>query len=153
MSVSIVATGLYTSADTVQILVTVGVLLVLAVVGGIVIFALRRRALGRHESAEPEAGGMLDELRRMRDAGALSDEQFEEARLKMAARATGMPIDELRRKSVERAGGRIADPGLDLMGRPLPTGPKGNAASGEGSARTETDADSDPASGPEGGSD
>lgn len=104
------------------------VLFVAAMAGGAVLFYLRHRLLS---SGDPAAGsrGLLEELRAMRDRGELDNEEFEQARLSMIAKATGKDLRELRNEAIRRAGGRVAEPGFDLTGRPLP-GP--GASPGQG---------------------
>jgi len=59
-----------------------------AVVGAIVI-AVARRMLHRGASSA-DAGFTLHDLRRMRDAGELSDEEFERARAALIGRVRGI---------------------------------------------------------------
>lgn len=60
-------------------------LLGLAVVGGIIIYIVRRLLRGSEDHSE--AGGFtLHDLRRMREAGELSEEEFDRARLAMIDR-------------------------------------------------------------------
>ncbi|MBZ0171575.1 MAG: SHOCT domain-containing protein [Phycisphaerales bacterium] len=102
-----------------EMLPWLAVLLGLALVGGIVVFILRLRLLGSSETGNPSVA-ILDQLRTLRDRGEISDEEYETARLKMVARASGCDYGTLRADAIRKAGGLVAEPGHDLLGRPLP---------------------------------
>lgn len=63
------------------------VLLVLAIVGGLVIMALRRWV--RSPDAAPKEGFTLHELRQLHAAGQLSDEEFQRAKAALIERVKG----------------------------------------------------------------
>jgi hypothetical protein len=90
--------------------------------GAGLIFYVRRRLLADGETGDPTAG-LLDQLRRARERGEMTEEEFEDARLVMIARATGRDLETLRAEAIRKAGGRVAEPGFDLLGRPLPVRP------------------------------
>jgi len=111
--------------DAARVLLWVGALLVLVVVLGMVIVLVRRRTLG--ETGERAEGGMLDELRRMRDRGDLSSEEYDKARASMVARlkgagapARGKPVSGALLDAPRVQGELRSRPGIDLTGAPLP---------------------------------
>ena len=63
------------------------VLIVAAIVAGVVLMLVRRRLL----SPGPDAGGegLMDSLRRARDAGEMTPEEYDAARRAIAARVAG----------------------------------------------------------------
>ncbi len=94
-------------------------LLGLALLGGFIVFLLKKHYLADdHDDAQR---GILEHLRRLRDRGEISEDEYETARLKIVARLTGKDFEQLRDDAIRKAGGRVADPGRDLLGRPLPT--------------------------------
>lgn len=111
-------------------LVWTGVLLVAVLVGAVVVFFVRRQMVGGDPSDGAMAGGgLLDELRQMHRRGEIGDDEFERARAAMLARATGKPVAGA--GAAGRTGGvggpagggaetRVAPPGFDLTGSPLP---------------------------------
>ncbi len=99
-----------------EVALWIGVLLAVVIAGALVIFALRRRIQGE-DSIE---GDDLDlgTLRRMRDTGQMTNEEFEAARAAIVARHggsdTGQSVSPLDPTRVR------ARPGTDLTGDPLP---------------------------------
>ena len=65
------------------LLLWIGVLIVVVVVGGLVLVHVQKRML-RPPSAGPGDAGIMEELRRMRDTGAMTPEEFEATRKAMA---------------------------------------------------------------------
>jgi len=112
-----------------------GALLVVALVSGVLILYLRHRMLGPDDQGQGSRG-FLEELKAMRDRGDLTPDEYEQARITMIARATGKDPQRLRDDAIRKAGGRVAEPGYDLTGRPLPT-----------PAPSESDADRKPEAG------
>lgn len=90
-----------------------------SLVGGVVVFWLYRRYVAEPR-ADATSAGFMSELRAMRDRGEISEEEYDQTRLTMIARATGRDVEELRAEAIRKAGGRVAEPGFDLTGRPLP---------------------------------
>lgn len=78
-----------------RILVPVAGLIVVAVLGGLGVMAVRRRMLAK-DTAAADQGGLLEDLRRLRDTGQISPAEFDAARKSIAARLRG----ELAEKSV-----------------------------------------------------
>lgn len=72
-------------SPTASILLWAGVLIVLAMIGGFVIMLLRRRLLGRDETASDV--GLMDQLRGMVERGEMTREEFDLARRKIVERA------------------------------------------------------------------
>ena len=91
---------------------------VLAVIGTVVIVYLRRKLFADDESAQPT--GMMSELRAMRDRGEISEDEYERTRAVMVAKATGKDPETVRLDAIRKSGGKVAQPGFDLTGQPLP---------------------------------
>ena len=93
----------------------------------IAILAFRTRVLGKDSGGDQ--GGMLDDLRAMRDRGEISPEEFDAAKAAMIsrlapARVSGATPPKPAPASKPRpAGGLVARPGFDLTGEPLPKPP------------------------------
>jgi hypothetical protein len=101
-----------------EMLPWLGALLLAALLGGALLFYLRHRLLGPDL---PDSGkGLMEDLRAMRDRGEISEDEYEHARISMIAKATGRDAQQLRNEAIRKAGGRVAEPGFDLTGRPLP---------------------------------
>ena len=78
---------------------------------------------------EPQSCRGLEEMRRLRDSGQMSREEFDAARAAIIGRVSGRaPASAPTRAPSGDAGVRVARPGFDLTGRPLPgskeNGPK-----------------------------
>lgn len=100
----------------VPLLVALGVLVI---IGGIVISWARRSLLERDRGNDSVVE--LPELRRLRDSGAISREEYEVARDALIGRAPGEPPPPTRaRRRLGADGSLIAAPGFDLTGEPLP---------------------------------
>lgn len=74
---------------TIDVLVAVGLLIVCTVVLGMLVMRARRRLLARHETHDELS--LMESLRRMRDRGDMSIEEFEQARRALIGRATRRP--------------------------------------------------------------
>ena len=125
------------SGDAFDALFWAGVLIVVVVVGGFVLMWLRARLFKADESDHAGDGGMLEDLRRARRSGKLTDEQFERARDRVlrAAKGEAMP-DRPVHHEVTDDGAVRAKPGFDLTGTPLPrpTAPRIDRPSGPDNA-------------------
>lgn len=93
------------------------VLIVLTVLAGVVIVIVRRRLI------EPDAkanspGSLMEDLRRMRDRGEITQEEYDRTRKTIAARAAGREPPPPPPPDPE--GPRQARPGYDLTGDRLP---------------------------------
>jgi len=69
-----------------QVLFNVGLLLLVLLVGAVAVFLLRRKLLGA-ESGVDATTGLMESMRRMRDSGEMTVEEYEAARKSMAHRA------------------------------------------------------------------
>src|SRR5947207_1776517 len=74
--------------DTSSIFVWVAVLIAVIMVGGLLLMWLRRRMF-MGESMD-QAGGLMESLRKMRDTGQMSQEEYDAARKAMAARVANI---------------------------------------------------------------
>lgn len=103
----------------------VGALIVVSLVFGFVVMAMRRRLLGRSdEGVKPAA--LLEDLRAMRDRGEISQDEYDSTRATIAARAAGREPPAKSgptRPPAAPDGSLIARPGYDLTGERLPAPP------------------------------
>ena len=110
--------------SVVPALALLGGLIVVIVLAGLGVLYLRRNVLGHRGSAAAEEG-LFDELRKMRDAGTLSREEYERAKRRMVAKVTGAtparPAKTAHPVPAPPSEGEIrSKPGFDLTGTPLP---------------------------------
>lgn len=105
-----------TAAGMTRILVPVGGLMVLAVVGGMGVMAVRRWLLAK-DTAATDQGGLLDDLRRMRNTGQISAEEFDAAKQAIVSKLKAGLAGK-----AEGAGPR--NPGRGVPGRRPATGPE-----------------------------
>lgn len=125
------------------------ILIVAALVGGLVILAVRKKML-ETPSTDIGSEGLFDALKRMRESGEITREEYDAARkriLEKAMEGTARPEtrsaaqvsilevaarEEAEREARKREGSKrpaphedlIAPPGYDLTGEPLPGEPK-----------------------------
>lgn len=101
---------------------------------GLAMMWYRRRVLSK--GAEGGGRDLMDGLRAMRDRGELTPEEYDAAKRAMVARLAGAsPPEPPRpgstpqpvRKPAAAPGARVATPGFDLTGAPLPKPPGGSA--------------------------
>ncbi|GAB4385607.1 MAG: hypothetical protein Kow0022_12150 [Phycisphaerales bacterium] len=98
------------------VLINLGVLIVIVVAMGFFILLVRKRMLG--SDRELGAGSLLGDLKQMRDAGNISQAEYDYLRKSIAARAAGQ---EPPPRPAEPAAPELrARPGFDLTGEPLP---------------------------------
>lgn len=83
----ILATTQVQQNDLPGMLLAIGLLIGAIVVLSVVLLALRRRMLASER--DQEAIGLFEEIRRLHAAGELTDEEFQQARSRMIARAKG----------------------------------------------------------------
>jgi hypothetical protein len=76
--------------DATSIIVWAGVLIAVIMVGGLLLMWLRRRMF-MADSME-QAGGLMESLRKMRDTGQMSQEEYDAARKAMAARVAKVDL-------------------------------------------------------------
>jgi len=98
-------------------LLWVGVFLVVVIGASLAVLWYRRRVLNPPNS-EVQAG-LMDELRAMRKRGELSEEEFTAAKQAMVSRISGQ-LGTPAPPRKPRPGERVAPPGVDLTGQPLP---------------------------------
>lgn len=130
------------------------VLVVAAILGGFVILAVRKRMLSP-ERTEMDSEGLFDSLRRMRDSGEISTQEYDSARKRIIQRtlearsseaiargATSGPSDARLQPNQLRATNDLrpraegehvtppisAPPGYDLTGDPLPDSRRTNGS-------------------------
>ncbi|MCA9304300.1 MAG: hypothetical protein KC996_09275 [Phycisphaerales bacterium] len=65
-----------------------GALVVVVVVAGIALIAIRRRMFSESASADMQAGGLLEQMRVLRDQGKMSDKEYEDARRSLIERVS-----------------------------------------------------------------
>ncbi|MFZ4573397.1 MAG: SHOCT domain-containing protein [Phycisphaerales bacterium] len=70
-----------------ETLLFIGIMLVLTILGGLGLLWYRRRVLGG--ARDGQQGSLMDEFRRMRDSGEISQEEFEATKRVMVARLSG----------------------------------------------------------------
>ncbi len=63
-----------------SMLVWIVVLIVVAIVGGVLIFSIRRRMLAGDDSVSVGSSGLLDHLHQMHRSGEMDDEEYARAR-------------------------------------------------------------------------
>ncbi len=107
--------------DPVAVIVMVGVLILVVVGAGLLVMAIRRRLLQKHDP-RASASSFLDELRDMHRRGQVSDQEFQAARASLLAKVTGAPVAHppASPRAAPSTGARVAPPGFDLTGAPLP---------------------------------
>lgn len=76
------------SADTMRVVLWVGLLIGALMVLGAVIMVVRTKILVK-ETGSNKSAGPLEDLRRMRETGAISEAEFSAAKAKIAARLRG----------------------------------------------------------------
>lgn len=113
-------------------LVTIGVLIAVVVLAGVVLMVLRAKLNADDEAGDLGAGGMLETMRGMRDRGEISEEEYRTAQAALVAKASGERGENsgadqggsqapARARTRPPAAGELrAEPGYDLTGEPLP---------------------------------
>ena len=74
--------------DILPVVLWLGILIVITVVGGLIVLAIRKRILSKSSDAADEAS-LMDSLRAMRDRGEMTPEEFEATRRAMIERVRG----------------------------------------------------------------
>src|SRR5262245_61997531 len=109
-------TALAATQPVVLVAVFIGGLILVVVVAGLILLKLRGPMLSK-DAGGANQEGLFQGLRRMRDTGEISVEEYDSARKRMAARAAGKPLPPA---TPPRDAARLAKPGFDLTGAPLP---------------------------------
>ena len=78
--------GQMSSAEVVRVLVIIGVVMLLVIFAGAGLMVLHRRMLSNDE---PQPESLMQNLRQMRDSGAMTTEEYDLARKRLAARLAG----------------------------------------------------------------
>jgi len=71
-----------------------GILVVVVVIAGIVLLVIRRRMFSDTGSAEMRAGGLMEQMRVLRDQGKLTDKEYQDARRSLIEKASLNKPDE-----------------------------------------------------------
>lgn len=121
-------------ANSYGIVVAVLAIVVVTMVFAVVLLTIRKRTVAGGKKSQVESG-MMDELRRLRDTGQMSPEEYERIRAAYRAKASeafkgGPPRTTPSRSAsskparprpaADKAEERVAPPGFDLTGAPLP---------------------------------
>ena len=104
-----------------EYLATIGALIAVVLVAALILMRYRGRLLARDADTALHEG-LFENLRRMRDQGRLTQEEYDAARRKMAAKAAGKAPPPASGAPIKPAapGEARARPGYDLTGAPLP---------------------------------
>ncbi len=120
--------------DLGPILLWIGAICVVALIGGVVLMAVRSRILEKEGTASEQQGRLLDDLRDALSRGDLTQAEYDAAKATMAARMAGKPPPPRPAPPPGGVrtpdGGFVARPGVDLTGEPLPKGPGRPPAAG-----------------------
>ncbi len=101
------------------VLISIGALIVVVVVLGFVLLAMRKRMFGGSEDGEV-AGSMFEDLRRLREKGEISEVEYDYVRKCIAARVAGRELPPRPEGLAPEAEELRARPGFDLTGAPIP---------------------------------
>lgn len=103
-------------------MVWVGLMMALVIVATGILMAYRRRVLSNDDESA-NSSRLLVELRAMRNRGEISIEEFDIARASVVTQLSGaehpkkQPVSA---KQVPKQDTKVAEPGFDLTGEPLP---------------------------------
>lgn len=143
----------WTEGDSLRLAGVIGGFIIAVLLLGIIILAVRRRMFTRDNELQGSRS-LMEQLRVMRDRGQMSDEEYEATRRSLASKVAAnvlrdAPVaPEVRGTRIPRgmdgtngvASARVARPGFDLTGEPLPGGvppvpPKGPEGPASGGRR------------------
>ena len=110
-----------------KVLALLGFVLFLALVGIALIVYIQKRILSDRDD-KYQGGTLFSDLRAMRDRGEISDDEYDRTRAVIIAKTTGRDAEQVRLEAIRKQGGRVAEPGYDLTGRPLPGTPASELA-------------------------
>jgi hypothetical protein len=113
----VIAAGTGKDRDLGPFLMTLAVLIVVVVVAGLVLIALRKRMLAGDEEG---VGSIFEDLRQMRAEGTISEAEYEYLRRCMAARAAGREPPPRPAELADDGDLLVAPPGYDLTGARIP---------------------------------
>jgi flagellar biosynthesis/type III secretory pathway M-ring protein FliF/YscJ len=80
-----------------------GILVIIVVAAGIVLLVIRRRMFSDSASADMQAGGIMEQMRLLRDQGKLTEQEYQDARRSLIEKVSE-PKEENTQASQERAG-------------------------------------------------
>ncbi len=109
------------SGDVSQIFYGLAAALVLLIVGAIGVLVVRRYLSTEAPTSAVGAGSLLGEMRRLRDSGQLSKEEFDRVKAKLVADAQKELIDVPKPVDPNRRGGK--QPGLIVQDKGPPPDP------------------------------
>lgn len=115
------------ASDPLRLVYVIGILILLVLALGLIALHLRKRMLA-DDPADASSGSLLEQMRAMLKRGDITQDEFDSMRRRMVDRmsttslstdvaAARPPISVARRAS---PGERVAPPGFDLTGQPLP---------------------------------
>jgi hypothetical protein len=125
----------WTLQDSINLVILIALIIVGLLILGVVLITARRRLLSKDvQTVMGSAGSLLDELRRMRNRGQITAEEYDAARLAATSRVAGgkpgppgterqAPTGAKVAPRSPAAGEVVAPPGFDLTGAPLPKRP------------------------------
>lgn len=130
----------WTPAQSLRLAILIGVFIVAVLALGIILLVVRRKML-QAENEFAGARSLMDELRDMRDRGDLTEAEYEAARKTLAAKVASrvktdiaaqppasygvkLPRSAMPKKMEPPPAARMAPPGYDLTGEPLPRPPE-----------------------------
>lgn len=105
--------------ELMPVFISIGALIVVVVVLGIVLVAMRKRLFGSGEDGEM-GGSIFEDLRRLHAAGEISDLEHDYLRKCIAASAAGRKPPPPPEGLVISGQELHAKPGFDLTGAPIP---------------------------------
>ncbi len=94
----VAATAAQSSGGTPRVLAWVLVLIVLVLAGAVAVLLIRRRVLGS-QGATDGTEGLMQSLRRLRDEGRMTHEEYEAARRSMAKRVSASMSERAERRA------------------------------------------------------
>lgn len=119
----------WSSRDSIRLAGLIGAFIVAVLVLGLVLVLVRRRMIERDQDREG-AGSLMEELRKMRESGRMSEDEYNAARKSLATKVAGeikaspaTPASfapKIPRTAVPPPSSQTARPGYDLTGEPLP---------------------------------
>lgn len=112
--------------DPLRVVYAVGIVILLVVALGLVALQLRKRLLA--DDSPDSSGSMFDELRGMLKRGQITQAEYDSMRRRLVERVSASSLSgsdpaatpPIKTPRPAASGDRVAPPGFDLTGRPLP---------------------------------